>query len=211
MEIVLDVYQRPYDSKRPVICLDEKPGQLLKEVNEPLPLKAGQPRRYDYEYRRAGTYNVFVAVEPLAGWRYLEVRPTRTSVDFAQVLAALADRYREAETLTIVLDNLNTHRFSSLWKAFGPERALQLARRIQFVFTPVHGSWLNMAEIELAAMQTECLGRRRLGNLETVSRETQLWAKQRNRRGVTIDWGFTVDDSRTKFHRHYANEFDQSA
>lgn len=207
MEMVLDIYERPYDPQNPVICIDEKPGQLLEEVNEPMRAKPDRPRRQDYEYRRCGTYNVFVAVEPRAGRRHVEVHERRTAIDFATFLGAVMEQYPAAEQVTVVLDNLSTHTLESLWQVFDPEVALRLSRRIQFVYTPVHGSWLNMAENELAAMTVQCLGDRRLADLETVRREVRHWAKQRNEQRQTIDWRFTVKDSRNKFERHYSQQF----
>jgi hypothetical protein len=167
MEDVLELYQQPYDPKSPVVNMDEKPLQLIKETRQPLPAKPGQPLRYDYEYERVGTANVFLCTEPLTGWRTVDVREQRTSVDWAhQIKSLLDDHYPTAEKVRVVCDNLNTHKVASLYEAFEPSKARRLARRLELHHTPKHGSWLNIAEIELSVLSKQCLNRR-IADLET--------------------------------------------
>jgi transposase len=203
MEQVLDVYERPYDAARPVVGLDEASTQLIEEVRLPVPAKPGQPARVDYEYRRNGTANLFVACEPLLGWRVLEVTARRTAVDFAAFLKFLADEvYADADRITLVLDNLNTHKPSALYEAFAPAEAHRLAGRFEFVHTPKHGSWLNVAELEFAALRRQCL-RRRIGTRDELAAEVSAWQDERNDREVVITWHFTTEKARAKLAHLY--------
>jgi len=202
MEDVLDVYQRPHDPACPVVGLDEKPVQLLADTREPLPCRPGEAARQDYEYRREGTANVFCAFEPLGNWRALTVTPRRTAVDFAHFVRDLLDgRYRDASKVVLVMDNLNTHAPASLYKTFGPEEARRLTDRLEIHHTPRHGSWLNVAEIELSV-----LGRRlpaRLDDATALAGHCQALVSERNDRGAGADWRFTTDDARIKLKRLY--------
>ncbi len=208
MEAVLDLYEEPYDEKRPVVCFDERPCQLLSDVREPLAPRPGGPaggaRLVDHEYARGGTANAHVCFEPLTGWRRVEVTKRRRKREFAEEVRRLAEEdYPNAESIRLVLDNLSTHTASAFYEAFDPEVARCLARRVEFCYTPVHGSWLNMAEIEISALVRQCLGKRRLADEETLRRETKAWERERNRLGASVDWRFTTDDARTKLRRLY--------
>lgn len=204
MEEVLDLYEEPYDPKRPVVCFDERPCQLLAEVREPLTIGAGVPERRDHEYRRRGTAHLFIAFEPLTGWRGVEVRERRRGREFAEEARHLAEEvYPEAEKIRLVVDNLNVHTPASFYEAFDVERAHRLARRIEFCYTPVHGSWLNMAEIEISVLVRQCLGRRRIPDANILRREAQAWCEERNRVGASVDWRFTTADARTKLRKLY--------
>jgi len=197
MEDVLDLYEQVYDAKRPVVCFDEKPLQLLGETRLPRPLSSGRPRRYDYEYERKGTANIFLAVEPLGGWRHVAVTERRTKLDFAAQMQQLVDvHYPQAECIRVVLDNLNTHKPGSLYEAFPPAEALRLLRRLEFHYTPKHASWLNMAEIELSVLSSQCLDRR-IPDRDTLIAETTPWQDRRNRDGIPVKWRFTVQKART--------------
>lgn len=203
MEDVLDLYATPYDPKRPKVNFDEKSKQLIQEKRLPLPAKTGQSERYDYEYQRNGTRNLFVCCEPQAGWRHLEVTHRRTHRDFAQQMKWLVEeRYPEAEVIRVVLDNLNTHKIASLYEAFEPSEARRIARKLEFHPTPKHGSWLNMAEIELSILERQCLDRR-IPDEATLKAEVAAYEARRNGEKATIDWRFTVDDARTKLKRLY--------
>jgi DDE superfamily endonuclease len=203
MEDVLDVYHRPYDEKRPLVCLDEASKQLIGEVIEPLPAEPGQPERFDYEYTRNGTANLFMISEPLLGWRAVRVTGRRTAVDFAEVIRWLVEEvHEEAEKVVLVMDNLNTHKLASLYEAFPPERARRIAERLEIHHTPKHGSWLNMAEIELSVLARQCLARR-IETREELEREVAVWEEARNERGVEIRWRFTTADARIKLRRLY--------
>ena len=203
MEDVLEVYQRPYDPAHPVVCLDEKPKQLIQEVRAPLPVEPGQPRRYDSHYRRQGVANLFIATEPLAGKRRLEVTDRRTRVDFARFVKRLVDEdYPHAQRITLVLDNLNTHEIASLYHAFEPAEARRIARKLELHPTPPHGSWLNVAEVELSVLERQCLDRR-IGDRSTLEREVAAWQQQRNRQKASIDWQFTTAEARIKLRRLY--------
>ena len=204
MEDVLSVYARPYDINRPVICMDEKPFQLLKHVHEPLPISPGKPLREDYEYLRNGTCSIFIFTEPLGGWRHTEAFPRRTKIDWANRIKWLLDEeYPEAEKVVLVMDNLNTHTIASLYDTFLPEEAFRLAQRLEIHFTPKHGSWLNIAEVELAAMAAQCLGQRRIPDLETLNGELDAWYKRRNQPQKGVDWQFHTADARIKLKRLY--------
>lgn len=203
MEDVLDVYQRPYDPKRPQLCLDEASKQLLGEVREPLPIQPGQPQREDYEYERHGTANLFLISEPLRGWRHVKVTDQRTRIDFAHVIKEVVDNhFPEAEIIVLVMDNLNTHSPASLYEAFEPVEAKRLADKLEIHYTPKHGSWLNMAEIELSVLGRQCLAQR-LPNKALLTNEAAAWEARRNRQSVRIDWRFTTADARIKLKRLY--------
>ena len=203
MEDVLDVYQRPYDPTRPVVCLDETSRQLLAEVRPPLPAAPGRPERSDPEYVRNGVANLFVVTEPLRGWRAVSVSAQRTRLDFAACVKALVDiHYPAAERVVLVMDQLNTHSPASLYEAFAPAEAKRLADKLEIHHTPKHGSWLNMAEIELSALQRQCLDRR-LGDRATMERDVAAWAAARNDTEATVDWQFTTADARIKLKRLY--------
>jgi transposase len=203
MEDVLDVYHRPFDPRRPLVCVDEVPVQLVGESRAPLPARPGRPERYDYEYRRNGTANLFLAFQPLTGWRHTEVTARRTARDFAEVLRWLVeDIHEEAAKVVLVTDNLNTHHPGCLYEAFEPERARRIARKLEWHYTPKHGSWLNVAESELAALSKQCLGRR-LESVEVLRREVEAWEEERNERYVQAKWRFTTADARIKLRRLY--------
>jgi hypothetical protein len=203
MEDVLEVYHRPYDPKRPLACLDEASKQLIGEAVQPLPVVPGQPGRFDYEYVRNGTANLFMVSEPLLGWRAVHVTERRTAVDFAEVVRWLVEEvHPDAEKVVLVVDNLNTHRPAALYEAFPPERARRIAEQIEWHYTPKHGSWLNMAEIELSALARQCLGRR-IATKEELERAVAAWEEDRNERGVEVKWRFTTADARIKLHRLY--------
>jgi hypothetical protein len=203
MEDVLDVYTRPYDRRRPQVCLDETSRQLLADVRDPLPAQPGQAARQDPEYVRAGVVNLFMVCEPLRGWRQVRVSERRTRIDWAQCVRELVDlHYPDAERIVLVMDQLNTHSPASLYEAFPPAEAKRLADKLEIHYTPKHGSWLNMAEIELSILQRQCLARR-LGDRETLDREVAAWVEQRNHAVRTIDWRFTTEDARIKLKRLY--------
>ena len=204
MEEVLDLYEEPYDEKRPVVCFDERPCQLLAEVREPLGLGAGRPQRRDHEYHRRGMAHLFVAFEPLTGWRGVEVRERRRGREFAEFMRYLAeDLYPEAEKIRLVVDNLNIHSAASFYEVFDAQRARELARRIEFCYTPVHGSWLNMVEIEISVLVRQCVGKRRVPDAQRLGREARAWYEARNRQQASVDWRFTTADARTKLRRLY--------
>ena len=206
MEAVLDLYEAPYDADRPVVCFDEKPYQMLGHVRPPVPASPGHARRTDYEYERCGTANLFVFYEPLRAFRHVEVRPRRRAVEFADMMRLLVDElYPEASVVRVVLDNLSTHTAASLYKRFAPAEARRIARRLSFTYTPAHGSWLNMVEVENAAVGTQCL-RRRIGTAGELSSETSAWASARNAAGIGTDWQFTTADARTKLRRLYPTD-----
>jgi hypothetical protein len=203
MEDVLEVYTRPYDPKRPQVCMDETNKQLLTDVHEPLPMQASQPVRYDYEYVREGVANLFMFVEPLAGKRQITVTQRRTKADWAQAMRELADfHYPEAEVIVVVMDNLNTHSPSSFYEAFEPEEARRLVTRFEFHYTPKHGSWLNMAEIELSALSRQCLAGR-IANQAILASEVKAWQEERNAAVVKVHWRFTTADARIKLAHLY--------
>jgi hypothetical protein len=203
MEDVLDLYEKPYDPKQPVVCFDEKPMQLVEETRVPRPVAPGQRALQDYEYRRKGTANIFTMVEPLACWRHVEATERRTRLDFADQMRQLADvHYPEAECIHVVLDNLNTHEPASLYEAFSPDEALRILRRLCFHHTPKHASWLNMAEIEIGVLTAQSLDRR-IPDIETLKRETSAWEAERNVAGATISWRFTVQDARCRLSHLY--------
>lgn len=208
MEDILEVYKRPYDPLRPVVCLDETTKQLVAEVSAPLPMAPGQSERIDYEYERRGTANIFMQVEPLGGKRFADVTEHRCAEDFAEQLRRLADeRYLHAEKIVLVMDNLNTHSPSSLYKASAPEMARRLVEKFEIHYTPKHGSWLDMAEIELSVLSRQCLTRR-IPDKETLLKEVQVWEARRNRFASKIDWQFSMEDARIKLKRLYPTYYD---
>jgi hypothetical protein len=202
MELVLGVYKRPYDARFPVVCMDESPRQLIDEVKTPVPASPGQLARHDYEYKRCGTCNIFMGNEPLAGTRMVEVTARKTKRDWAFFVEKIASRYEDAEKITLVMDNLNTHAPGSLYEAFVPEKAKALWDRFEFVFTPKHGSWLNMAEIELNVLIGQCLNRR-IAEVEVMRSEVKAWESARNGMKAGVSWQFTTEDARTKLKRLY--------
>lgn len=203
MEDVLELLAEPYDEKRPVVCFDEKPVQLLAETREPRPVRPAKQVLRDYEYRREGTANVFMTVEPLRGWRHTDVTEQRTRLDFAEQMKQLVDvHYPEAECIRLVVDNLNTHGPASLYAAFVPAEAMRIRKRLEFHHTPKHGSWLNPAECEISALQRQCL-QRRISDRETLRLETSAWEAARNADRVTINWRFRTQDARTKLQHLY--------
>ena len=204
MEDVLEVYSRPYDPAKPVICMDEKPYQLLGEVREPIPAEPGKVEKVDSEYKREGTCSIFIFTEPLAGWRYAEAFEHRTKIDWAQrVKWVLDNQYPDAEKVVLVMDNLNTHVISSFYEAFPPKEAFRLAQRLEIHYTPKHGSWLDIAEIELSALAAQCLGNRRIPSIESLNRELSAWTVRRNAAQKGVDWQFTTADARSKLKRLY--------
>jgi hypothetical protein len=203
MEDVLEVYHRPDDAARPLVALDEASKQLVGEAVQPLPPEPGQPERFDYEYIRHGTANLFMVSEPLSGWRAVHVTERRTARDFAEVLRWLVEGvHPDAETVVVVMDNLNTHKVASLYEAFPPERARRIAERLEIHHTPKHGSWLNVAEIELSVLTRQCLDRR-IESAAELRAEAAAWEADRNERAVEIRWRFTTADARIKLHRLY--------
>ena len=202
MEMVLDVYRRAYDRRFPVVCMDESPRQLIDEVKAPIPSAPRRPARYDYEYKRHGVCNIFMANEPLAGKRMVKITERRTKQDWARFIAEISDCYPDARKITLVMDNLNTHRPGSLYETFPPQKAKQLWDRFEFVYTPKHGSWLNMAEIELNVLIRQCLNRR-IPDIETVAAEAHAWQHHRNTQNAVINWQFNTKDARIKLKRLY--------
>lgn len=200
---LLDLYEKPYDSLNPVVGLDEKPKQLLEDSRNPLPMKPGSPEKTDYEYVRRGKANIFVVVEPKGGKRFVKVTDRRCKKDFAQIIEELADQdYPDAQKISVVLDNLNTHKKESLYETFGMEEAERILRRIEFHYTPKHASWLNVAEIEINVMDIECT-RRRIPQKETLNEEVNAWAEKRNLEEKKIDWRFTKKDADKKPSKYY--------
>jgi transposase len=203
MEDVLDLYAEPCQAMRPVVCFDERPVQLLSDKPEPLPLQPGRAKRYDYEYKREGTANLFVMCQPLAGWREVKATRKRKKVDFAQCMKELVDvHFPDANIIRVVLDNLNTHSPAALYEAFAPEEARRILRKLEFHFTPKHGSWLNMAEIEISILSRQCL-KQRVGSLEHLADVSQMWTTARNAQQATINWCFDLTQARTKLARLY--------
>lgn len=200
---VIEVYHRPHDPKRPQVCVDETSEQLVSETRDPLPVGPGTPARYDYEYRREGVANLFMISEPLAGWRHVGVTGRRTAKDFAEVLRWLAeDKYPDADRIVLVTDNLNTHDPGCLYEAFEPTVARRLSERFEWHYTPKHGSWLNVAECELAVLTGQCLDRR-IGSMERLEEVVKGWEDERNAQKVGVDWQFTTADARVKLRRLY--------
>lgn len=202
MEMVLDVYKRPFDPRHPVVCMDETPKQLIAETKSALPASPGRVARYDYEYRRCGVSNIFLAYEPLAGKRIVRVTERKTKQDWACFLEEIAEQYESAEKITLVMDNFNTHEPGAFYETFKPEQAKELWNRFDFVYTPKHGSWLNMAEIELNVLTRQCL-KRRIEDIETVRSEVLAWQNYRNNKDSKANWQFTTKDARIKLSRLY--------
>lgn len=203
MEDVLEVYTRPYDPRRPQVCMDETSKQLLRDARRPLPMEPGKPERRDYEYERGGVVNLFLFCEPLQAKRWVDVTERRTKMDWAQQIKELVDeRYPEAERIVLVMDNLNTHTPASLYEAFEPKEAKRLADKLEIHYTPKHGSWLNMAEIELSVLSRQCLDRR-VPDFETLEAEVAAWQERRDGAGGKIDWRFRTEDARIKLKRLY--------
>ena len=199
MEEVLDVYRRPYDAECPVICMDEQPVQLHKEIRQPIEATDKHPKRVDYEYERAGTASIFMFTEPLAGWRRATVRPRRTKIDWASEVAELMEgRYANRPKVVLTCDNLNTHTKGAFYEAFEPQRARALVRRIEFCYTPKQGSWLNVAENELSAMTRQCVDGRRFGNIETLREQIAAWSTDINNTQRGVDWQMKIEDARVK-------------
>ena len=203
MEAVLDVYQCPEAPRCPVVAMDERPVQLLADIRPSIPMKPGHPARIDYEYRRPGSVSAFLFTAPFQGWRRVSVRERRTTIDWAEEVKYLLDEvYPDAQRVTLVCDNLNTHKIASLYKAFPADEALRLASRLEIVYTPKHGSWLNIAEIELSVFSRQCLNRR-IPDLETLRSEAEAWQTYGNRTANRVDWRFTTQDARIKLKRLY--------
>jgi len=202
MEMVLDVYKRPYDERCPVVCMDESPKQLIEETKTPIQVAPGKPAKHDYEYKRCGVCNIFMACEPLAGKRVVKITTRRTKKDWAQFIDEISELYPEAQKITLVMDNLNTHSPGALYETFNPVKAKTLWDRFEFVFTPKHGSWLNMAEIELNVIIGQCLGRR-IDTMEEVEQEAYAWQQHRNNKKAKVNWQFTAEDARIKLSRLY--------
>ena len=204
MEDVLEVYSRPYSKEYPVICMDEKPVQLLSNVREELPVRPGDTAKQDNEYERNGTCSIFLFTEPLDSWRFAKARERRTKKDWAEEIEWLVEKkYPCAKKIVLVMDNLNTHTISSLYERFSPEKAFRLAQKLEIHYTPKHGSWLNIAEIELSALGSQCLGDRRIDNIEFLNNELSAWMVARNKKQKGVDWQFTSEDARIKLKRLY--------
>lgn len=204
MEDVLEIYAKPYDPKNPVVCMDEQPVQLIGETRVPIPATKEHPQRVDYEYERKGTASIFMFVEALAAFRQATARPQRTKADWAVAVAGLLDtRYADCETVTLISDNLNTHTKGAFYEAFPPEKAREYVRRLNFVHTPKHGSWLNVAECELSCLTSQCLADRRIGELELLQSEIGTWSDKTNTKQRGVDWQFQVDDARMKLKTLY--------
>jgi len=203
MEDVLDIYKKPYDKDFPVICMDEKPYQLLSQVRDSILIKPGKPKREDNEYKRNGTCSIFMFTEPLAGWRHVHARRQRTKIDWAlEVKELLTVHYPNVPKICLVMDNLNVHTISSLYEAFPPHEARELARRLEIHYTPKHGSWLNIAEIELSFLSRQCLDRR-IDLLDVLNENLMAWENNRNSTQKSVDWQFTAEDARIKLKKLY--------
>jgi hypothetical protein len=202
MEKVLDIYKQILDPDYPVVCMDESPKQLISETKVPILQSPGRPARYDCQYRRCGVCNIFLACEPLAGKRIVNITEKRAKSDWACFIEEIAKNYKDAKKIILVMDNLNTHTPGSLYETFSPQKAKVLWDRFEFIYTPKHGSWLNMAEIELSVLNGQCLNRR-IDNVGTIERETHAWQEYRNNKEAKVDWQFTADDARIKLKRLY--------
>lgn len=203
MENILHLYELPYDPKRPLLCFDERPCQLIEDVLVPLPMEPGKTKREDYHYKRNGVCTVFIAFEPLTGRRFVQVRQRRTKKDYAEFMQQLAEHhYPSTDKIVLLQDNLNTHTPGSFYEAFSPEEAFALAQRFEMHYTPTKASWLNMVEIELSILSKQCLDRR-IGDIETLEREALAWARQRNEQNATVRWQFTQEKARNKFQKFY--------
>ena len=203
MEQVLDVYKRPYDKHFPIVCMDESPKQMIKETRTPILMKPGSDTKVDYEYERCGVANIFIASEPLKGKRYVEVTERKTKIDWAIFIKKIADEwYKNAEKIILIMDNLSTHKPSALYETFKPKEAKRIWDRFEFVYTPRHGSWLNMAEIELNVLMGQCLNRR-IDSMKIMKEEVKAWESYRNNKKAIINWQFTTQDARIKLKRLY--------
>jgi len=202
MEMVLDVYKRPFNPTNPFVCMDESPKQMIGEAKVPIPASPGQPAKHDYEYKRNGVCNIFMACEPLAGKRIVKITERKTKKDWAYFIDEIAMQYENAEKITLVMDNLNTHMPGSFYETFFPEKAKALRDKFEFVYTPKHGSWLNMAEIELNVLTGQCLNRR-IDNIKDVRKEADAWQNYRNNKNAKVNWQFTTEDARIKLSRLY--------
>lgn len=202
MEMVLDIYKRPYNPKYPIVCMDESPKQLIKETRQAIRARPGSLAKFDYEYERCGVCNIFLASEPLAGKRIVKTTERRTKQQWANFIEAIAKEYKNADKITLVMDNLNTHKPGSLYEIYSPEKAKKLWDRFQFVYTPKHGSWLNMAEIELNVLTGQCLNRR-IDKISNVIKECKAWQEHRNNMNAKINWQFTTGNARIKLRRLY--------
>ena len=202
MERVLDVYKRPLDPRYPVVCMDESPKQLIGETRIPIPASRGIPARHDYEYRRCGMCNIFLACEPLAGKRMVAITGRKTKQDWAYFLQEIVGQYKSADKITLVMDNLNTHTPGSFYETFPPDKAKALWDKFEFVYTPKHGSWLNMAEIELNVLTGQCLNRR-IDDVKVIIKETRAWQDLRNNKNAKINWQFQIENARIKLSRLY--------
>jgi hypothetical protein len=208
MERVLDVYKRPLSRDLPLVCMDESPKQMIKETRLPIEMKPGHDTKEDFEYERCGVANIFLASEPLTGKRYVEVTERKTKRDWANFIRQIADNwYKDAPKITLVMDNLSTHKPAALYEAFEPKEAKRIWDRFEFIYTPKHGSWLNMAEIELNVLMGQCLNRR-IDNMDTMKKEVQAWQKHRNNKEAKIKWRFTSEDARIKLLRLYPSIHD---
>ena len=203
MEDILDLYHQPYDPKRPLVGMDETSKQLIRETRSRIPAKEGRVERYDYEYKRNGVSNIFMFFEPLGGWRHVKVTDRRTKADWAQCMQELVDvHYPQAELIKVVMDNLNTHNPASLYEVFEPAEARRILSKLEFHNTPIHGSWLNVAEIELSVLSRQCLNRR-IPDKDVLTREVAVWKQDRNNAGMKVDWRFTTADARIKLKHLY--------
>jgi len=203
MEDVLDVYKRPFDPNRPMVCFYERPKQLIGEIRKPIPATSGKMARYDYEYKRNGVANLFMMFEPLGGQRHVKVTNRRTKKDWAECVRQLVDEiYPQVDSIVLVMDNLNTHKKASLYEAFEPAEAKRIADKLEIHYTPKHGSWLNMAEIEMSVLTRQCLAER-MDNIKRLENEVTAWAEKRNAKETKVDWRFATDDARIKLKRLY--------
>ena len=202
MEDVLDLYEEPYDPARPLVCFDESPKQLVAEVREPIPVQPGAPARQDVEYQRNGVRDLMMICEPKRGFREVQITERRTKVEFAHSMKRIVGLYPEAEVIRVVMDNLNTHKIASLYEAFSPEEARTIARKLEFHYTPKHGSWLNVAEIELAVLSNMCLSQR-IPDAAALRREVEANVRERNQKASPVNWRFTTQDARRKLARLY--------
>ncbi len=203
MEAVLELYNYPYDAQEPVVCFDERPVQLVSETRVPLPPEPGKPERYDYEYKREGTCNLFAFFQPLQGWRQIKVTERRTCKDFALCMQYLVDvLFPDAARIHLVLDNLNTHTPAALYRTFPPHEALRILSKLEFHYTPKHGSWLNMVELEFSVLSRQCL-ERRIPSITELQQEIEAWEQERNQNRATVNWRFSTVDARTRFERLY--------
>jgi len=202
MEMILDIYKRPYNAEIPVVCMDESPKQLIKETRHPIQARPGSLAKFDYEYERCGVCNIFLASEPLAGKRYVKITERKTKSDWAYFIEDIARKYSNAKQIILIMDNYSTHKAGSLYETFEPEKAKLLWDKFQFVYTPKHGSWLNMAEIELNVLNGQCLNRR-IDKLSTIMKECEAWQNDRNNKNAEINWQFTTKDARIKLKRLY--------